>query len=278
MSDVRVQRDWWLASDGRWYPPELHPNIRPVSPSSLPPAEDQYGINPVGSPKLVRESSPGGPPVWQRGADNNRFRYPRQGDLGPMVGASAQGISTPTSGRRRRGTRVLLGGLALILLVGLALGIHALTNSGSKTSAACALLTSSQESELLDHPSNVRNEGESLHTTQGASVRGATLCTVIPWPITSQRSFTSLFLVMRPAPVNFPSALDRRLGQPIEVDGQTAWWIPSDSTLMSRGSLPGSDYFLVATKDGWLLSVQVTNIHDSKSIAISTMSDSLRSI
>lgn len=28
---------WWLASDGRWYPPEYHPAYRPDPPSSAPP-------------------------------------------------------------------------------------------------------------------------------------------------------------------------------------------------------------------------------------------------
>jgi len=29
MSDVQQGADWWLAVDGRWYPPERHPNYRP---------------------------------------------------------------------------------------------------------------------------------------------------------------------------------------------------------------------------------------------------------
>jgi hypothetical protein len=29
MSEVQQEPDWWLATDGRWYPPERHPNYRP---------------------------------------------------------------------------------------------------------------------------------------------------------------------------------------------------------------------------------------------------------
>lgn len=28
MSDKPEGPDWWLASDGKWYPPELHPSVR----------------------------------------------------------------------------------------------------------------------------------------------------------------------------------------------------------------------------------------------------------
>jgi len=28
MSDVSQGPGWWMASDGRWYPPELHPDVR----------------------------------------------------------------------------------------------------------------------------------------------------------------------------------------------------------------------------------------------------------
>lgn len=28
MSDVTQGPGWWIASDGKWYPPELHPSVR----------------------------------------------------------------------------------------------------------------------------------------------------------------------------------------------------------------------------------------------------------
>src|SRR5271154_2716577 len=37
MSDVQQAPDWWLATDGQWYPPERHPNYRPPSTFVTPP-------------------------------------------------------------------------------------------------------------------------------------------------------------------------------------------------------------------------------------------------
>lgn len=31
MSDTQQGPGWWLASDGRWYPPELHPSAQPAA-------------------------------------------------------------------------------------------------------------------------------------------------------------------------------------------------------------------------------------------------------
>jgi hypothetical protein len=35
MSDVAQGHGWWLASDGRWYPPHLHPDYRPPPPPTI---------------------------------------------------------------------------------------------------------------------------------------------------------------------------------------------------------------------------------------------------
>ena len=35
MSDVSQGPGWWVASDGRWYPPEQHPSYAPSPPSAL---------------------------------------------------------------------------------------------------------------------------------------------------------------------------------------------------------------------------------------------------
>lgn len=37
MSDTSQGPGWWLASDGRWYPPESHPNASPPPPPPAPP-------------------------------------------------------------------------------------------------------------------------------------------------------------------------------------------------------------------------------------------------
>jgi hypothetical protein len=36
MSDTTQGPGWWLASDGKWYPPELHPNYAPPPSPSAP--------------------------------------------------------------------------------------------------------------------------------------------------------------------------------------------------------------------------------------------------
>jgi len=37
MSDVSNGPGWWIASDGRWYPPELHPSARDQQSCVVPP-------------------------------------------------------------------------------------------------------------------------------------------------------------------------------------------------------------------------------------------------
>ena len=54
MSDIQVQPDWWLASDGRWYPPTAQPGY-PPSPT---PQVSGYGAVPPGY---------GAPPQWAPG-------------------------------------------------------------------------------------------------------------------------------------------------------------------------------------------------------------------
>jgi hypothetical protein len=51
MSDTSQGEGWWLASDGRWYPPEAHPNYG--SPPPPPPPATHVGGVPA---DMVRES------------------------------------------------------------------------------------------------------------------------------------------------------------------------------------------------------------------------------
>lgn len=69
MSDTSQGHGWWLASDGRWYPPELHPDRRPPAPSSPPPgvapeaATGGPGEPPAATPAGVAAGvGPGAPP------------------------------------------------------------------------------------------------------------------------------------------------------------------------------------------------------------------------
>ena len=38
MADVSQGPGWWIASDGKWYPPDLHPSV-----AQLPPPPQHYG-------------------------------------------------------------------------------------------------------------------------------------------------------------------------------------------------------------------------------------------
>ena len=55
MSDTPAAADWWQASDGKWYPPEQHPDYRaPESP---------WGSPPQSSPSTPSAGSYGAPPA-----------------------------------------------------------------------------------------------------------------------------------------------------------------------------------------------------------------------
>jgi hypothetical protein len=47
MSDVSQGPGWWIASDGKWYPPEQHPNYQPPTPPGLSGSADPP-ISPTG--------------------------------------------------------------------------------------------------------------------------------------------------------------------------------------------------------------------------------------
>lgn len=42
MSDSSQGEGWWIAADGKWYPPELHPDATPPQPAYQPPPQPAY--------------------------------------------------------------------------------------------------------------------------------------------------------------------------------------------------------------------------------------------
>lgn len=69
MSDASQGEGWWIASDGKWYPPESHPDTQQAAPppSYEPPSEPSYepsGYQPPAEPALQQpyQQSPGMPP------------------------------------------------------------------------------------------------------------------------------------------------------------------------------------------------------------------------
>ena len=56
MTDVGQGPGWWIASDGKWYVPHLHPSVAEMSP---PP---QSYVQP--QPQPARDLQPTGAPSW----------------------------------------------------------------------------------------------------------------------------------------------------------------------------------------------------------------------
>lgn len=100
---------WWLASDGRWYPPELHPTrlVRPAMPRTAPVA-DGYRVGPTGT-----GTSPWPPTAAPGVPERKRLRAGAVllGAAGALVGLWALalvfglvvGLATRPSGRATAG-------------------------------------------------------------------------------------------------------------------------------------------------------------------------------
>jgi hypothetical protein len=58
MSDSSQGPGWWLASDGKWYPPELHPSRRPRTPEPAE-AEPTVVAGPTAGETVVAEPTAG---------------------------------------------------------------------------------------------------------------------------------------------------------------------------------------------------------------------------
>ena len=61
MSETPQGPGWWVASDGKWYPPETHPSVRTDPPAQPPPV--QQAPPPAGPP--VQQYPQAGPPPQQ---------------------------------------------------------------------------------------------------------------------------------------------------------------------------------------------------------------------
>jgi hypothetical protein len=102
MSDVSRGPGWWLASDGKWYPPHLHPDYRPTPPA---PAEAAATGTPASSPGPVAAVPP------RRAAPPSRSARARR--------------------RRRRRWSLAVGGIVVAAVV--AVIVAATVIGGSKT-------------------------------------------------------------------------------------------------------------------------------------------------
>ena len=118
MSDVSQGPGWWQASDGRWYPPEQHPNAR----AALPPP----GMAPAAAPGASFGPPPGGP--------------------APGAPAASSGLSS--------GQKVLIAVVAVLVLGigGCSVVVGALIHKGAKSLVGvndCSFLPASQAADVI---------------------------------------------------------------------------------------------------------------------------------
>ena len=106
MSDKSEGPGWWIASDGKWYPPELHPSVREESTTT----PSMQGLDGVprrrwdDDPSKATRVGPQFPDLFQKAlqgshvADNISVKYDgeerRDGGSGSMAGVSATSAST----------------------------------------------------------------------------------------------------------------------------------------------------------------------------------------
>jgi uncharacterized protein DUF4190 len=134
VSDTSGGPGWWLASDGRWYPPEQHPRFgAPRSPYTAPTGSPY--ATPTGSPYAAPTGSPYGAPTGPS------YPYPAPGSFGsPWAGGPR------TSGLAIASLVCSLGAFVLAgipSVVGIILGFVARSqirrSGGTKTGAGLAL-------------------------------------------------------------------------------------------------------------------------------------------
>ena len=62
-SNIQETPDWWMASDHRWYPPELHPDYMPPAAPTPPQPEAPSATPPAAAPPAAGAAPPTGAPA-----------------------------------------------------------------------------------------------------------------------------------------------------------------------------------------------------------------------
>jgi len=68
-----MNRGWWQASDGNWYPPELHPDRRERADFVPPHRRRRILDNPFGLPETMQPPEGDGLPGWWQASDGNWY-------------------------------------------------------------------------------------------------------------------------------------------------------------------------------------------------------------
>jgi len=141
MSDTSQGDGWWIASDGKWYAPEQHPEYVAPPPPATPvtPETPNYAAETIAvpapheAPAQVPDVSPSGPAFATPGAatqsyDPNALSAPEISDPDYNLPASES-----NSGGRRN---LIIGLAALVLVAGLAFLAFRAFSGGGATGAA----------------------------------------------------------------------------------------------------------------------------------------------
>lgn len=152
-------RDWWVASDGHWYPPEQHPSAAAGRAPSPPPPP----VVPPGSlPRLGSPLPPAGsvPPPWLTATPQR----PPSAAFGP--GAA------PEPHRRAPRSTLTIGVVLVVLLAGIGVGVwltsHATTvQNASSTSNSVSPMSPS--SPATTQPGGGSGDGPSAGPSNGSA-------------------------------------------------------------------------------------------------------------
>ncbi len=119
MSDKSEGPGWWIASDGKWYPPELHPSVREES-TTTPAMQGLDGVPRRrwdDDPSKATHVGPQFPDLFQKAlqgshvADNISVKYSgeerRAGGTGSMAAVNAN--SSPHSSSGSEGSTGVVG-------------------------------------------------------------------------------------------------------------------------------------------------------------------------
>ncbi|MCX7619639.1 MAG: hypothetical protein N2037_02200 [Acidimicrobiales bacterium] len=157
MSDTPQGHGWWQASDGKWYPPEQHPDYTGNQAAPASPGVDQTPTQPMAP--IGGAGGPGMPP-----------------------GAGGPGMPPPASGGGKVG---LIIGIVVLVLVLAGLGVFLVLRSGDTkkvageptTSTTAGTTTTSSEGTTTsedDGPTTTRRRPTTSSTTTTSASRRST--------------------------------------------------------------------------------------------------------
>ena len=153
MSDMSEGPGWWLASDGKWYPPHLHPSVREDAAPTSPGTDHGAAGSPSWSADPAAPAGAGGPddeaPALVRFFTTEQPTPPTPGPYPPAgsFGAAAPGpFGAPARAPRRH--RALAA--AIVAVVVLLVAVGAVTIFGGSPSASA---------RVVDAVTNTLNDG-----------------------------------------------------------------------------------------------------------------------